>query len=667
MKKRIVVIALAIMGMSSANAQMAKTEITKPGDASLPSSKEELEKLATFEKGTYKYSVEDFFKKPKASNFQLSPDGKFLSYQEKDVSGKNHVYVKNTKTGEVVLSIKEKEELIREYSWINNERLVYSMDKGGNENYHIYATNLDGSNAIDLTPYDGVKAGILKTLKEQKDYLIISMNKDNPQVNEPYKVNVVTGQLEKLHTNDDVSIPIVGYDFDKDGNLKGFHRIVNGLENHYYYKSNGSKTYEHFNNANWDEIFNVLSFNYATENPDDAYILTNLDSDKIRVVLYDFKEKKILKEIYSNDTYDATILSLSRKRNYEIDYVGFNGEKVEVLPVSNTFKKYYQKLKKEFGDQQFYLIDRTEAEDKYLILVTSDKIQGKYFQYDVKQDKVTFLFDLLPQLKEEDMAGMLPITFKSRDGLTIHGYITLPKEALNGKKVPLIVNPHGGPQSVRDSWSFIKDDQLFASRGYATLHVNFRISGGYGKEFMRAGFKQIGRKVMDDIEDGVQYVIEQGWIDKDRMAIYGASHGGYATLMGLVKTPDLYACGVDYVGVSNVETILASFPAHWKPYLKMFKETWYDLDNPKEAKISRSVSPIYHVDKIKKPLFVVQGANDIRVTIKEADQIVTALRAKNFQVPYMVKYNEGHGFGREENRIELYKAMMGFFAQHLKK
>lgn len=667
MKKNIIALALAIIGLSSANAQTAQTEIKKPGDVTLPSSKEELEKLANFENGNYKYSVEDFFKKAKASNFQLSPDGKFLSYKEKDASGKNHVYVKNTNTGEILLAINEKEELIREYFWINNERLVYTMDKGGNENYQIFATNLDGSNTINLTPYDGVKAAILKTVEEQKDYLIITMNKDNPQVNEPFKVNVKTGQLEKLYTNDDVSIPIVGYDFDENGNLKGFHRIVNGVENHYFYNNSGSKTFEFFNKTDWDGTFNVLSFNYATPNPDDAYLLTNLDSDKIRVVLYDFKEKKILKEIYSNDTYDATILSLSKKRNYEIDYVGFNGEKVEIMPVSTTFKKYYKKFRKEFGDQQIYVMGNTEAEDKYLIFVTSDKIQGKYYQYDVTEDKIKFLFDLVPQLKQEDMASMLPIIFKSRDGLTIHGYITLPKEALTGKKVPLIVVPHGGPAGVRDSWSYLAEDQLFASRGYATLHVNFRISGGYGKEFMRAGFKQIGRKVMDDIEDGVQYVIKQGWIDKDRMAIYGASHGGYATLMGLVKTPDLYTCGVDYVGVSNIETIIASFPAHWKPYLKTFKESWYDLDIPTEAEIARSVSPIYHVDKIKKPLFVIQGANDVRVTIKEADQIVTALRAKNFYIPYMVKYNEGHGFGREANRIELYKSMMGFFAQHLKK
>jgi dipeptidyl aminopeptidase/acylaminoacyl peptidase len=237
---------------------------------------------------------------------------------------------------------------------------------------------------------------------------------------------------------------------------------------------------------------------------------------------------------------------------------------------------------------------------------------------------------------------------------------------LEGKKVPLIVNPHGGPQGIRDSWGFNPESQLFASRGYATLQVNFRISGGYGKEFLRAGFKQVGRKAMDDVEDGVKYAIAQGWIDTDKIAIYGGSHGGYATLMGLIKTPDLYACGVDYVGVSNIFTFFESFPEYWKPLKEMVKEIWYDLDNPEEAEIAKEVSPVYQVDKIKKPLFVIQGANDPRVNINESDQIVTQLRAKGFSIPYLVKYNEGHGFGHEENSLMMYKCTMGFFAKYLK-
>ncbi|MDA3615582.1 S9 family peptidase [Polluticaenibacter yanchengensis] len=644
---------------------LTKTEITKPGDLSLPSSDAEIKKLIENDKGNYKYTVEDYFKKPKSSSFQLSPNGKYLSYKEKDDKGKNHVYVKETTTGKVTRAIEEKEELIRGYGWINDERLLYVMDKGGDENYHVYAVNLDGSNLKDLTPFDGVKASILNLLKEQKDYIIVSMNKDNKQIQEPYKVNVVTGAMEKLYTNNDPANPIMGYEFDKDGQLKAFAKMKNGVNSELYYKGAADTDFKLAKATKWDETFSIISFNYATPNPDDAYVLTNLDSDKSRIVLYDFKTGKIVKEVYANKDFDASIISLSRKRNWEIDYLGFEGEKVEIVPVSATFKQVYNNLEKQFKGYQFSVIGKTDNEDKLMVMVESDRLYGTYYLYDSKTGKSTLLYDLMPQLKEADMAIMKPITFKSRDGLTIHGYITLPKAALEGKKVPLIVNPHGGPQGIRDSWGFNPETQLFASRGYATLQVNFRISGGYGKAFFRAGFKQIGRKLMDDVEDGVKYVIQQGWADVNNLAIYGGSHGGYATLMGLIKTPELYKCGVDYVGVSNIETFFASFPEYWKPYKELIKEVWYDLDNPEEAKIAKEVSPFYQLHKITKPLFVVQGANDPRVNINESDQIVKALRSKGVDVPYLVKYNEGHGFSHEENTIEFYKAMLGFFKSHL--
>lgn len=645
---------------------LEKTVITKPGDTTLVSTPAQIQELIALDKGDFAYKVEDYFARPATSGFQLSPNGKYISYREKDANKKNHVMVKEVATGKVVRAIEEKEELIRGMGWINDERLVYVMDQGGNENYHLYAINIDGTNSIDLTPFDDIQASIINMLKEQKDYVIIQMNKDNKQVFEPYKVNINTGEMEKLFTNEDPQNAIVGYDFDKDGKLRGYAKMFNGIQAQYFYKADGESDFSLFHTTAWDESFGIVGFNYASSNPDEAYVLTNLDSDKARLVLYDFKAKKILKEVYSNDEYDAKLISLSRKRNWEIDFVGYEGEKVVVEPVSDTFKKIYKDLDKQFAGYQFSIAGKTDEEDQYLVVVQSDKLYGRYYHYDTATGAATLLVDLMPQLKEADMAEMRPISFKSRDGLTLHGYITLPKAALDGKKVPLIVNPHGGPQGVRDSWGFNPESQLFASRGYATLQVNFRVSGGYGKDFLRAGFKQIGRKAMDDVEDGVQYAIEQGWVDKYNVAIYGASHGGYAVLRGLTKTPNLYKAGVDYVGVSNIFTLMSSIPEYWKPYKEMLYQIWYNLEDPKEAEIAKEVSPLFHIDKIQAPLFVVQGANDPRVKIAEADQIVEALRKKGVDVPYLVKYDEGHGFGKEENQIEFYKAMMGFFSKHLK-
>jgi dipeptidyl aminopeptidase/acylaminoacyl peptidase len=644
---------------------LSKTTITKPGNTALPSSENDLKALAAYDKGNYKYKVEDYFAKPKASAFQISPQGKYLSFKEKNKEDKNHLYVKDIETNKVSLVLEEKEELIRGVYWINDQRLIYRMDKGGNENFHIYAINIDGTNRVDLTPYDDVQASVIKTLPEQKDYVIIEMNKENAKIKLPYKINVNTGKFEKLFSNDDSTNPTANYKFEKTGALKSYTKTVNGLEVETYYKNSDSNEFKLLYKSDWKTLFTIIDFNYATENKDDAYVLTNIGSDKNRFVLYDLKEKTIIKEVYSNETYDVSGLSISKKRNYEIDYLGYNGEKTVIEPISKTYKNLHKIWSKEFKGYQFDIVGQTDNEDIYLLFVSSDKLIGKYYIYDTKTQKTSLLFDLMPQLNENDMAIVKPITFKSRDGLTIHGYITLPKEAFDGQKVPLIVNPHGGPQGLRDSWVFNQEAQLFASRGYATLHVNFRISGGYGKAFLEAGFNQIGRKVMDDIEDGVQYVIEQGFVDKNNIAIYGASHGGYATLMGLVKTPELYKCGVDYVGVSNIETLFSSFPAYWEQYRSMMYEIWYDLENPQELEIAKAVSAINNIEKINKPLFVVQGANDPRVNINEADQIVTALRAKGFEVPYMVKYNEGHGFLREENTIDFYKSMMGFLAKNL--
>ncbi len=650
--------------MTNINAQNAVT--ARPGNAALVTSDANLKKLASLDDGDYKYEVADYFARPKASSFQLSPNGQYMSYFEKDDKNKNHVYVKEIASGRVQLAIEEKEEPIKGYGWINNDRLFYMMDKGGNENYHIYASDLDGLNNIDLTPFEGVQANLLNILKEQKDFVIIQMNKNNKQIFEPYKLNVVTGELTQLYENKDVNSPIQGYIFDKEGNLRGYSKMVNGTEIELWYKDLDTGIFHLLKKNKWDDTFSILFFNYASPNPDEAYVITNLHGDKTEVVLYDLKKNEEIKTVAANADYDITNLGASRKRNWELDFYAYEGDKYVTVPISDTYKKLNKEVKSTFPDKEYYVVDYDDDEKTFLIVLQSDKLYGTYYQYDTQTNQFNLLYDLMPQLSEKDMAEMRPIAFKSRDGMMIHGYITLPHQALQGQKVPLIVNPHGGPQGIRDSWGFNPETQLFASRGYATLQVNFRISGGYGKQFLRAGFKQIGRKLMNDIEDGVYYAIKQGWVDESKIAIYGGSHGGYATLMGLVKTPDLYVCGVDYCGVSNIDTFFDSFPEYWKPYKELVKEIWYDLDDPQEAKIAKAVSPFYQIDKITKPLMVVQGANDPRVNINESDQIVTGLRAKGFDVPYMVKYDEGHGYYREENRMDFYSSMMGFLAQYLK-
>ncbi len=643
----------------------AQEEKELPGNTKLPSSVEDFKTIAAYDEGDYAYAVSDYFARPKQSSFQFSPSGKYFSYREKDENAKNHVYVKNTETEEVKRIIEEGEELVRGYGWANENRLLYVSDKGGDENYQLYAVNVDGTNPKALTPYEDVRVSILSIMRDYPDYVIIDMNKDNKQVFEPYKLNIVTGEIEKLFENTDVQNPIAGYEFDKDGRLRGYAQQQNGVEYVMYYRTADDAPFEEVMTTNWKDNFSIMGFDYASDNPHQAYVKTNLYSDTDEIILYDLKEKKMLKKIYNNPTFDVGGMSRSRKRNYEVDYYYFTGEKSEIVAVSPIAKRLKEKFTKQFGSKSVSISDVTDEEDKYLLYIYSDKLYGSYYLYDATGDTFKKLLDLMPQLKEEDMAEMRPIKFKSRDGLDIYGYVTVPKNAAVGNKVPLIVNPHGGPYGPRDDWGFNPESQLFASRGYATLQINYRGSGGYGKTFYLAGCKQIGRKMLDDLEDGVAYMKDQGWIDEDRIAIYGGSYGGLATLGSLVKTPDLYTCGVDYVGVSNLFTFYKSFPPYWKPFLAQVYEQWYDPENPEEAKIMEQVSPALNVDKITKPLLVVQGANDPRVNIDESDQVVSQLRGRGVDVPYMVKYNEGHGFGHEENRIELYETMLGFFAKYL--
>ena len=262
------------------------------------------------------------------------------------------------------------------------------------------------------------------------------------------------------------------------------------------------------------------------------------------------------------------------------------------------------------------------------------------------------------------MSEMQPISFTTRDGLTIHGYLTLPTGIKEVKNLPVVVNPHGGPWA-RDSWGWNPEVQFLANRGYAVLQINFRGSTGYGKNFWMASFKQWGQTMQNDITDGVKYLVGQGIADPKRIAIYGGSYGGYATLSGITTTPELYACAIDYVGVSNLFTFMRTIPPYWKPYLEMMYTMVGNPTNQADSVMMHKFSPVFNVDNIKCPLFIAQGAQDPRVNKAESDQMVEALRNRNIEVQYMVKDNEGHGFHNEENKFEFYGAMEKFLYTHL--
>ena len=394
-----------------------------------------------------------------------------------------------------------------------------------------------------------------------------------------------------------------------------------------------------------------------------CYVSSNLNGrDKTASAEWDIAAKKEIKEVYANADYDDGGLDFSRKRKV-LTTAGFEGEKSELVFLDDATKKMHERLQAQFPGMEVRVASESDDETKRTIWVGSDKVTGRFYYDTDGQEKATLLCDRTPWLKEEQMADMKPITYTSRDGLTIHGYLTLPK-GREAKDLPVVINPHGGPWA-RDGWGFNNEAQFLANRGYAVLQMNFRGSTGYGRKFWETSFKQWGKTMQDDITDGVQWLVKQGTVDPKRVAIYGGSYGGYATLAGITFTPELYACGVDYVGVSNLFTFMNTIPPYWEPGRKMFYEMVGDPAADKDSVLMASASPVMHADKIVCPLFIAQGRNDPRVNVDESDQMVKALEARGVKVEYMVKDNEGHGFHNEENRFDFYGAMEKFLDQHI--
>jgi dipeptidyl aminopeptidase/acylaminoacyl peptidase len=289
---------------------------------------------------------------------------------------------------------------------------------------------------------------------------------------------------------------------------------------------------------------------------------------------------------------------------------------------------------------------------------------GVTYLYDMQTRQSRFLYRPRPWLKPDQLAPMRAVSYRSRDGLTIHGYLTTPP-GIPARKLPMVLLVHGGPWA-RDTYGYDPETQLLANRGYAVLQVNYRGSTGYGKEFYNAAVREFARRMHDDLIDGVNWSVAEGIADPKRVGIYGGSYGGYATLVGVTFTPGVFAAAVDYVGPSSLITLIRSFPAYWRPFLE---GSWYrfvgDPDKPEDFDDLKSRSPIYLVDSIRTPLLVAQGANDPRVTKVEADQLVIALRERGVKVQYLVAGNEGHGFSNADNRMALYRSMETFLGRYL--
>ena len=603
--------------------------------------------------GVKEISVEDFMKNPGNFGYELSPDGNYITFSSAWENRANVFVKKMNDDSEPVRVSNSKDRDVAGFYWKDNN-LLYVKDKGGDENFHIYSTTFNGSEEKDLTPYPNVTVGILSGLQGVKDEILIMMNKEDATVFDVYKLNVKTGETTHVAKNPG---NITSWLADRNGNVR-IAVASDGVEGTILYRDSEKDEFKPFIEMEAGDEVMPLAFSKDNQY---IYATSNKGRDKVEVVKYDLKGNEEV--IMSNDQVDVSGVLYSAEHD-KLLYGAYITDKPHYQFFDENFEKLFRKIQSKLNvhESELGINDYNKEMTKFIVSVSSDTVYGKYYYYDSTTDELTELATLSPWLNPNELAEMHPISYKSRDGLTIHGYLTLPKNK-EAKDLPLIVNPHGGPWA-RDMWGFNPEVQLLANRGYAVLQVNFRSSTGYGKEFLRAGNKQWGLKIQDDITDGVQWAIDQGIADPDRIGIYGASFGGYATLAGITYTPDLYAAAVDYVGVSNIFTLLNTIPPYWETMRNMFYER---VGHPeKDKELLTAVSPVFHADKIKTPLFVAQGANDPRVNKAESDQIVEALRARGVDVEYMLKDNEGHGFANEENRIEFYNAMVKFFDSHLK-
>jgi dipeptidyl aminopeptidase/acylaminoacyl peptidase len=602
------------------------------------------------------------FSNPDKALPKLSPSGSRISYLA-PVNGVLNIWVGPADNIAAAAPVtNDTKRGIRFYSWAyTDQHLLYTQDKDGDENWHVYSVDLITGQTKDLTPLDGVQAQIEALSHSSPSDIIVGLNDRDPQLHDLYRINLHTGERSLVQQNQGFS----GFVIDHNYNVRLAVRMTpdGGTE---FFQPGEKDAWQPFMRVEMEDVLNTnpLGFDRTGKT---LYLFDSRgrDTAALAAINFDSGEERLLAEDRKADVSNVMIHPTEK----HIQAVAFNHirQRWHVLDDSIAQDLEYLSTVSE-GDIE--IMSRTLDDRHWIVKYEVDNGPIRYYLYDRDKGQTQFLFADRKVLDDFQLVKMHPIIIKSRDGLDLVSYLTLPVwsnsagDARPIRPLPMALLVHGGPWH-RDQWGYDPFHQWLANRGYAVLSVNFRGSTGFGKGFINAGNREWGGKMHEDLIDAVKWAIEERITHPDRVAIMGGSYGGYATLIGMTFTPETFACGVDIVGPSSLVTLLESIPPYWQPTVNLFTTRVGDYRTEEGRELLTERSPLTYVERINKPLLIGQGANDPRVKQAESDQIMRAMREKNIQVTYVLYPDEGHGFARPENNLSFYAIVEGFLAEHL--
>ncbi len=595
------------------------------------------------------------FGNPERLDPNISPDGKRIAYIAPKEEVLN-VFIRTVGSSDDHAVTDDRVRGIRSYAWAHdNKHLMYIQDEGGDENWHIFVVNLESGVITDVTPFPGVQARIVATSKAYPDYILVGMNRRDPRLHDVYRLHLPSGELT-LDTKNPGDV--VEWVADPYLAVRGAVAPTAEGGNELRVRERPDEPWKTF--VIWpaeDSMSGPVGFDGGGER---IYLLDSRGANTMQLVEKDLlspKEKILL----SDPEYDVSSVII-HPDTHIVQAASVLKARSEWTILDPAIEADLRNLKK-LNNGDMFLINRDHADEHWLVGYTVDNGPIPYYLYDRSTGKGELLFTHRPELERYALAEMQPVSFRARDGLTVHGYLSLPP-GNTGTRLPFVLNVHGGPW-VRDTWGLDVEAQWFANRGYACLQINYRGSTGYGKKFVNAGNREWGGKMHDDLVDAVAWAVQEGIADPERIAVYGGSYGGYAALVGASFTPDLFKAAVSIVGPSSIVTLIESIPPYWTPLRKVFDVRVGNIDDPEDRRFLESRSPLFHAEKIKIPMLIVQGANDPRVKRQESEQIVEHLRKRGADVEYLLFPDEGHGFARPENRLQFYQVCEKFLAKHL--